>query len=95
MVFGFYFNKTLFVSRRHRDGSVEEFTTSGVGRMEYSVNTSDNNRAIKKCQMLISPELKIAPGDIIDDGNGRIQILKVEELRDIDGRLQCYRAESV
>ena len=95
MVFGLFFNKIISVSRRHRDGSIETFTTHGASRMEFSFAANDNNRAVTKCQILLSPEKKIAPGDIINDGEIKIQLLKVEELRDIDGRLQCYRAESV
>ena len=95
MVFGFYFKDKFTVSRRLSYNLKETFTTYGIRRTEYSVEPEENNFNVVKFFLLLSPEVKIRPGDIISDGTSKIQIGKISELIDIDGNLCAYRCESV
>lgn len=89
------FNGILTVNRRRCDGNNETFTTGCLSRIELAVDFDADNKAVTKCLFLVSPEKKLLPGDIVDDGNGQVRLGKVSELRNIDGELQGYRAESV
>lgn len=94
MVFGFYFKEKYTVHRRLPDGSIKKFTTSGVSRMEYSADITEHDFNVVKYFFLLTPELKILAGDIIDDGISKVRIGKVSELNDIDGNLCAYRCEN-
>lgn len=95
MVFGFYFNKTYNISRRLSDGLIQNFTTKGISRMEYSVNTQTRDFNVPGCFFILSPDVEIKTMDIISDGKAKIQIGKVTILNDIDGTICGYRCESL
>ncbi len=91
----FCFRKIINGSRKLADGSIENFTTRGITRVEFSIDTENCNLGKAKCVFLLSPEIAVKAGDVLVDDGKSYLLEKVSAINDFDGVLLAYRAISV
>lgn len=89
------YGHSFLIERRFPDGSMERFTVSGLSRYSSSAGSNGNGPSGNCGLYIFSAEIEIKPGDMVLHGNRRYELVKVDMLNDISGKLYAYRAESV